>query len=188
MWHKIFIRWGWTGAVVVGLALASTLALVLIADPQMKMELEREAANVKGIARACLRLEREPILGAGPEVLLSLPQVKGVEVFSSSGRRIAGFGEPLEIVGYPLDRQTMLRHASADGARYEVYWPPRVLESEFGVAVRLDIDWFWKKRLSLLLAVAGVQLAAMIAAAALFSRTSARVGAHTASKDKEMQE
>lgn len=163
-------RWrGWKSLAVVSFAVISTVVLMLIVDPILKIDLEREANGAKEMAKAILQNgiaeNRAPRL----ELLLKLPQVKGVELFSPGGRRIAGKGEPLEIVGYRLDRDTVLYHASRDGSHQEIFWPPRSVESEFGVAVRLDISWFHKRRLSLIVAAAAVQLVALLAVAALFS-------------------
>lgn len=163
-------RWhGWRSPAVVVLALISTAVLILIADPIMKINLEHEANNAKRVAKVLLQLGIEQDHAPRLELLLELPQVKGVELFSPSGRRVAGIGEPLEIVGYRLDRDTVLHHAPRDGSRHEIYWPPRAVESEFGLAVRLDISWFRKRRISLFMAVVAVQLVALTAVAALFS-------------------
>ncbi len=174
MWSRIWIRRGWRSSAVVILALISTTVLILIADPIIKIDLEHEANNAKGFAKALLQLDTEQGHALRLELLLELPQVKGVELFSPSGRRVAGIGEPLEIVGYRLDRDTVLHHATRDGSRHEIYWPPSAVESEFGLAVRLDISWFQKRRMSLLMAMAAVQLVALTAVAALFSWFSKR--------------
>ena len=168
MWSNAGIRWARGGVIVLILALMSTATLMMAANSKLGTGLEREADSVKSIAMA--RLRRGPGQGAGLRLLLDLPQVTGVELFSTSGRRIAGLGEPLEIVGYRLEQDAVLQHDAADGSRYEVYWPPRIMESDFGVAVRLDAEGLREARRSLLVTVAGVQLVALTAAALVFSR------------------
>ncbi len=70
--------------------------------------------------------------------LLKIEDVTGVEAFALDGRRVAQSGEPLEIVGYRLDRNKSLFHQSRDGMCYEIFLPPGYIGADFGLAVRID--------------------------------------------------
>lgn len=71
--------------------------------------------------------------------VFELPYVRGVEVFASDGRRIWGAGEPLEIVGYKLNRDSPLVHRTSSRMAREFYWPANLLTGDQGIAVRVDI-------------------------------------------------
>ena len=126
--------------------------------------LDREAADRVDTARslgAALLNTDGPRRTATAGLLTVLPYVTGVEVFSVDGRRIASFGEPLEIVGYRLDRETVRRHRVPGTARQEIYWPAPVLRAEAGLAVRFDMSPLERRRGRLTVMLASVQMAAL---------------------------
>lgn len=104
-------------------------------------QVERIAGNLREIVVPVV--ERMPDDGNTEELrrMLAMPDLTGIEVFGSQGRRIWHAGESLEIVGYRFDGQSTLSHVTADRTRYEVFWSAQALQAGHGVALRLDTRW-----------------------------------------------
>ena len=67
--------------------------------------------------------------------------ILGGVVFSSRGEILSRAGEaPVMVLNDP-DSSEMLRRQSADGSRYDVFWPAPILDGRYAIALRMDASW-----------------------------------------------
>lgn len=132
-----------SGAALLLLLAACGAALAALESERMLAgEMQRTVEDFrKSLMQVANRLPEDESMAAELRRMMRTTRLRGIEIFSPQGRRVWSAGEPLEIVGYPLDQRRAVTHATADGSRFESYWHAELLQSRHGLALRLDRDW-----------------------------------------------
>lgn len=129
-------------------------------------EMRRTADELReSLMQAAIRLPEDDIFAGDVRRMMRTTRLRGLEIFSPQGRRVWSAGEPLEIVGFPLDQRRSVTHTTADGSRFESYWHADFLQARHGLALRLDRDWQQPVRRRMLIASL-IAAAVLLAAAA----------------------
>ena len=135
--------WRPTAACLISAIAAGIFSALMMAEIGRLLgeEIDRNVGNLREIIVPIVDQLPDDGAYANFRLILTMPELKGIEAYSSQGRRIWHAGESLEIVGYRLGEQAVLSHATKDAARYEVFWSAQALHADYGVALRLDTRW-----------------------------------------------